>query len=519
MNSRFWKYFHDSLKWLPIHRPGPLSAIVRGLARQLDEAREDILWLRRQWHPALCEPGAIPGYGRSRRLARHGRESEEQFKKRVINAWAWHMLGGKVEGLPQILRFYGFDIGEIVNMRDFSPNRWAEFQLGLKTPATQAEQAEILANLDVLIWLVNEYKPARSVLFRIYTDTYNIEPLVWSHGSWSNFFWSYFSGVDYPDADNPQGSENVIVSFGMAHRARAEAWAASDLAGLFWLEEARPGRIYFSDYLIWSQFSWSDIPLPWHGFVNGQIFSTHAAGLISDSGQWAQESWPQMPWLGHWRWDRRYPDWSFQRREIPKSMLVWSDDSDKTELAPRKASSPWQPGPWPLEAWLSFPDRDDPAGWSGLNSCWSAPYIEIPAPLPAWSDFFWCDALPRARYIQIDELFQEDRAGAARALNPRAAEAVCAAASLACLRLEEAAPKWGAFVWSGGASGSGRMESRLAGGSGKMELAGKAWPKSAWPNEKWFEKVRFRQERDAPRCAPHENIWDSGPWPRYAWSV
>lgn len=152
MTSELWRYFQDVLRWSFIHRPEPLAAFVRGQAHSLDTAWDDIVYFREQWFLERCEDVLIPDYGASRGLVRHPRESTAQFRQRVVSAYAWHMLGGKVEGLPQILRFYGFEMLKIESLRDFQPSRWAEFQIGLKVPASQTEQEALLKDLDALIW-------------------------------------------------------------------------------------------------------------------------------------------------------------------------------------------------------------------------------------------------------------------------------------------------------------------------------------------------------------------------------
>lgn len=99
MKSPFWTYFHDKLNWLPIFRPGPVSALMRGLALHMDEARQDILWLREQWNPATCEMWLLERYGASRGIFRTRFDTDESYRKRVIYAYAWHKLGGKVNGV------------------------------------------------------------------------------------------------------------------------------------------------------------------------------------------------------------------------------------------------------------------------------------------------------------------------------------------------------------------------------------------------------------------------------------
>ena len=95
-NSPFWRYFRDKLAWGLIHAPGPVAAIVKGLAHSLDEVREDAVFTREQWYPQLCQPEMVAYHGVSRGITRHWRENPEQFRQRVINAYStlrllsWH---------------------------------------------------------------------------------------------------------------------------------------------------------------------------------------------------------------------------------------------------------------------------------------------------------------------------------------------------------------------------------------------------------------------------------------------
>ena len=164
--SEFWKYFHDTLAWPLIHAPGPLAALARGAALALDRVRDDVVYFRRQWFPALCDPALVPDFGASRGLVRLPKAGAEQYRARVVHAYRWHLLGGKVEGLPEILKFYGFDV-TIENMRPFAPTRWAEFMVRLEAPPSYVDQFRQIEDLPELVWLLNEYKPARSFFFQV----------------------------------------------------------------------------------------------------------------------------------------------------------------------------------------------------------------------------------------------------------------------------------------------------------------------------------------------------------------
>ncbi len=163
MGSPFWTYIHDRLRWLWIFRPGPLSALVRGIAMYFDGVREDIIWTRNQYIASLAVKELIDGYAQSRAVPRTRYDSDEQHRTRVVRAYAWHHLGGKVTGLPQILAEYGYPDSEIWNCRETDPKRWAHFELHLLTPSHQWDLAEI----EAVTALANLYKPGRSVLNKI----------------------------------------------------------------------------------------------------------------------------------------------------------------------------------------------------------------------------------------------------------------------------------------------------------------------------------------------------------------
>ena len=136
MASLFWTYAHDRLRWLWIFRPGPLSALIHGIARYFDDIREDVIWTRNQYLVSLAVKDLMEGYAQSRAVPRTRYDSDEQHRTRVVRAYAWYHLGGKVTGLPQILAEYGYPDSETYNCRQDTPERWAHFELHLLTPRT-----------------------------------------------------------------------------------------------------------------------------------------------------------------------------------------------------------------------------------------------------------------------------------------------------------------------------------------------------------------------------------------------
>ncbi|MDK2955424.1 MAG: hypothetical protein PWQ57_920 [Desulfovibrionales bacterium] len=157
-----WAYIRDTLRWPLVHRRGPLACILEGVAGEMDEALTAIKWLREQFCPELCEDDYIDLHGASRGLTRYRLESDEQWRQRVVRAYAWQQLGGRHAGMPVILEYFGFPDAVFVNVRDEDEDRWAEFRVQLAADLLQSvDDSEFLA------WLINEYKPARSKLASI----------------------------------------------------------------------------------------------------------------------------------------------------------------------------------------------------------------------------------------------------------------------------------------------------------------------------------------------------------------
>lgn len=320
MASPFWSYFADKLHWPQAFTPGPLQAVVRGLAHHLETTREDMPYLRQQFFPGLCEDDLVPEHGLSRSLVRHPRETPEQFRQRVVDTYRWHMLGGKALGLPEILKFYGFDIVRIENMRDSNPAQWAEFGIELDVPSAGAGYADIVAMLEEFVWLVNEYKPARSRLFRIYTAEYDRRPIVLSQGPILGEGWlSLYSGV--PIAFPPGADDSTLVSFGASRRFQVEAYLPSLHAASFGTECVSGHTAPYLDRFIVGRSRLSE-PLPGnHPFVMGALFSILWADRQTLGRSWRGE-WDARSWLDYTGFDRKLPRWRMGRRGLSRSQLV-----------------------------------------------------------------------------------------------------------------------------------------------------------------------------------------------------
>lgn len=159
-NSMFWKYLQDTLAWPQISEPGPLAALLHGIARYNDKLFKDILWLRKQFVPTEAEAEFIPLFGASRGVPRNRYDTNARYRMRVERAFEWHKLAARDLGLPKILAEYGFEDGKIKNLRDDDSELWAHFSVLLLTPPPDFA----LEDIDAVVSLANEYKPGRSVL-------------------------------------------------------------------------------------------------------------------------------------------------------------------------------------------------------------------------------------------------------------------------------------------------------------------------------------------------------------------
>lgn len=161
--SPFWRYFRDKLHFSLIAVPGALAVIIHGLARYLDDVRQDIFWLRDQFVPTKAEDAHIPLHGASRAVPCTRFDTDARYRKRVERAAKWHKLGGKVQGLPEIISEYGFSSAQVHNKRQDNPALWAHFDLNLLQPPQDFSQEDVAAVLAI----ANQYKPGRSVIGKV----------------------------------------------------------------------------------------------------------------------------------------------------------------------------------------------------------------------------------------------------------------------------------------------------------------------------------------------------------------
>ncbi|WP_051294884.1 phage tail protein [Maridesulfovibrio bastinii] len=160
----FKDYIFKKLRWPLCMSSGPIAVVVHGLARVFNDVVMDINWLRDQFNPATCENQFVQPLAESRGIKRHRLETDDnKFRQRVVKAFAWQLLGGKSAGMPVLLKHFGYETEEPVNLRSEDQKRWAEFRINLTTPISPIQQDDF----ELLGWAINESKPARSKLASI----------------------------------------------------------------------------------------------------------------------------------------------------------------------------------------------------------------------------------------------------------------------------------------------------------------------------------------------------------------
>lgn len=156
----FWEYFRTTLRFIPILRPGPLAALAEGGAAALDNGRETALWLRDQAFPERCDLELLDTFAAGRGINRFEFELDAQFYGRVRAAYAWHIMGGRPEGVRlALVAAMGTANVTLEALRETDPERWAEHRIRITGISGGA-----LNNLPTVEATFNEVKQAGAKL-------------------------------------------------------------------------------------------------------------------------------------------------------------------------------------------------------------------------------------------------------------------------------------------------------------------------------------------------------------------
>jgi hypothetical protein len=158
MSGRYWKYFLDGLRYPEIQHGGALALLAEAEGGELDRLYEAGLGLRDQFFPARAENESVRIHGRARGVPSHRIENDEQYRLRVVNAFAWQRLAGRHWGLHRIFAEYGFPI---ISLKNLTGDHWAEFDLEVESPAGGGLGEDVW---ELVCWLIFEYKRASAML-------------------------------------------------------------------------------------------------------------------------------------------------------------------------------------------------------------------------------------------------------------------------------------------------------------------------------------------------------------------
>ncbi len=154
-------YFDKEL-WAALSRPfklkedGENRKWVQVLGSLLDDARESVLEVRRQWYTRHAHGWVLDLRGAERKIYRWYGESDEDYRKRIDGAFALYAAGGTLPGMRSALLQIGY--GD-VKITERSPT-WARFMLEFDFPITRPMGRR---EWDILNFSVFKMKPAHTL--------------------------------------------------------------------------------------------------------------------------------------------------------------------------------------------------------------------------------------------------------------------------------------------------------------------------------------------------------------------
>ncbi|VFQ45947.1 phage tail protein [Desulfoluna butyratoxydans] len=162
----FWKYIRNQLRFRPALAGGPVAVILKGMAKALDDVCADIVWARDQMNPKTCDDELVPAFAQSRGIRKHPAETFDQYRTRVVDAWAWHRMAGRHPGVERILDHYGHEGCTLSSMKPVDSTRWAEFEVSVPADAPMDK-----TKYDAIRDVINGAKAATAKLARVSTRT------------------------------------------------------------------------------------------------------------------------------------------------------------------------------------------------------------------------------------------------------------------------------------------------------------------------------------------------------------
>lgn len=358
---------------------------------------------------------------------REAARTREELAGMVLSSIPWHRIKGTPASIRAALELCGYS--GITLEEDGEGDYWAAYQLGLSGVTGMDDLARIVA-------ICREMQPARCRMWRVYTPDYDFRPGVWSGAlplcTWSNCWWSEYSGAETPDIPGLDDSTGLIVSFGARRSVLVSplCGAVTHAALLLTLNHGWQTPLLL--FPAWSECNYGDVFPRDHSFTIAHLYSFTWAEAVYEQYRWAGP-WDGRCWRGRLlRVDRRLPPWRFHVLGHPLTEGVWSGcEPDYTPT--------FRP-----DAAHGRVLSDVPGTWSALNFWGGAPRVEIlPAP-QVWSEDAWSEDVLAPKEVEIPELVPCLRGEAVPALEPgRPLPAVTLhfPASTAPL-CPDAAPRW-----------------------------------------------------------------------------
>jgi len=133
---------------------------VRAAAALLDDSKDDVMWLRRQFFPQLCDDSYVESHAESRGIERYEYETDKLFRGRVSNAYLFFAAGGRKSGVNAFLDYLGLD-AYVIEYHEYIGEPaigWAEFIAVINMESLD----QTIGNRQFLLSMFNELKPARS---------------------------------------------------------------------------------------------------------------------------------------------------------------------------------------------------------------------------------------------------------------------------------------------------------------------------------------------------------------------
>lgn len=308
---------------------------------------------------------------------REAAKTDAQLAGMVLQSIAWHRIKGTPASIRAALALFGY-------RADFDEHTqgmpWACWMLRLDGTPNHAALADMAK-------IASEMQPARSRLWRVYNDLWDLRPGIAGESLWSEALWSDFSGVCLPEIPGLD-ERGLMVSFGAKDTFMSQSALAGSGAGLG-ISEIFACLVPWISAPAFSHDLWSDCVQRYYGFFGSASTSSliaEASGLglaTWDERNWEKDTWAERKFQG-----RKNPPWTIFEQGIAQSEGVASEAKAPDGL------------------------------WGELNANWSRPFYEVLPEPDYWSAQEWSGEPKEPRRVYISEQCAELRSWRLSHLEP-----------------------------------------------------------------------------------------------------